>query len=113
MTDASNSNQHSDQHKSSQQQSEDGESSALGRSYGLSGVDDEHNEDRTTGSAAGDMSQNQQSQGMPNADDGMASDAMGSGSGSDMMDLDEDEDDETETDMDDDDVDNTGMTGQR
>ncbi len=104
MTDSSNSDH------SNKQQTQDGQSSALGRSYGLSGADAD---DSATGSAAGDASQNQQNQGMPNDDNGMASDAMGSGAGSDMMDLDEDEEDDLGSEIDDDGVDNGGMTGGR
>ena len=104
MTDTSNND------RFSEQQSQDEQSSARGRAYGLSGIPGENGDDSATGSAAGDASQNQQIQ--QDQDNGLASDAMGSGAGSDLMNFDDDEEgDEIGSDMDKDD--NSSVIGGR
>ncbi len=82
MTNPLNSDHESTPTNADNQQTEDKNSSEVGRAYGWSEPKDHVDENKVdvSGSAVGDVSENHQ-----RGDNGLASDAMGSGSGSDLM----------------------------
>ena len=82
MTNPLNNDHESTLTNADNQQTEDKNSSEVGRAYGWSEPKDhvDENEVDVSGSAVGDVSENHQ-----RGDNGLASDAMGSGSGSDLM----------------------------